>query len=341
MPERILYYLGAGASVQALPLAKSIYNKKDAVVPETPIVNGLAYSLKKIDINSIFRGLDESKYSDFKIEMQNNLTELSIKANEFGDVDTYAKYLHLKQDSSFFKLKKTLSQFFTIEQLLLNKLDGRYLPWLINIMDEESFPENVKILSWNYDFQVELAAKNFGDIENVEFDTNSFSYSKSFINHYPCLDPTPDRDNNFSIIHLNGIAGFKQPKDLYTSSIFQKSIGNNSISILNYLMKDDSDPQIHFAWEGSKYHKLLMKKVIEMIKGTTIVVIIGYSFPFFNRQIDKLVFEELMNRTPIKKIYYQDPKLSGEQLRAQFSLPQNLPIVHIKKVDNFHVPFEY
>ncbi|MEI9954873.1 MAG: hypothetical protein WDM90_00825 [Ferruginibacter sp.] len=78
-----------------------------------------------------------------------------------------------------------------------------------------------------------------------------------------------------------------------------------------------------------------------MIDGTTIIVIIGYSFPFFNREIDKIIFGNLMSPGPIKKIYYQDPVLTGEQLRAQFLLNPDIPIVHIKEVENFHVPFEY
>lgn len=77
-----------------------------------------------------------------------------------------------------------------------------------------------------------------------------------------------------------------------------------------------------------------------MVSGTTILVVIGYSFPFFNREVDKQIFNELNNRV-LKKIYFQDPVLNGKQLISQFGLSDNLKIEHIERTENFHIPFEY
>ena len=85
-----------------------------------------------------------------------------------------------------------------------------------------------------------------------------------------------------------------------------------------------------------------MNHVLNMVDRTTIVVVIGYSFPFFNREIDKQIFEKLNHpESGIKKIYYQDSVLDGKQLIAQFGLRSSIDIVHIKNTDNFHIPFEY
>lgn len=78
-----------------------------------------------------------------------------------------------------------------------------------------------------------------------------------------------------------------------------------------------------------------------MIAQTTIVVVIGYSFPFFNREYDKQIFEQLKEEKTCRKIYYQDPVLNGQQLKSQFNLSPQIDIVHIDGTNNFYVPFEY
>jgi hypothetical protein len=344
MTEKILYYIGAGASACALPLAKTVWNLNTTAAPSFPImpaIPGLAYSLKEIDIERIFSAFSEERYQEYKIKLKKNFSDLSVKADEFGDVDTYAKYLYLKESSELGKVKRTLSQFFLLEQMILGKKDRRYLPWLIGIMETDRFPDNVKVLNWNYDFQLELSAANFGNMEDVNHIGSGFGYSPPFIRHYPTLDPTSDRNEELSVIHLNGVAGFTKPKGFFTSSIFQVSAKKTDQDILNYIIDEEIEPIIHFAWEKSQYHNSLMEKVLKMVEGTTIIVIIGYSFPFFNREIDKQIFNKLISSGTVNKIYYQDPVLTGEQLRAQFSLNPSIPIVHIKGVDNFHIPFEY
>jgi hypothetical protein len=341
MAEKILYYMGAGASAYALPLARTLWGPDNELVPVIPQIPGIAYNLNNIDLDRVFSGLNEPKYQDYKLILKKNFSEISQKAEEFGDVDTYAKYLYLKDSDDFAKVKLVLSQYFSLEQLILGKKDSRYLPWLIGIMENNTFPENVKILNWNYDFQVELSAFNFGELENVNHRGNGFTYSSSFIKHYPSLDPTPNDNESFSIIHLNGIAGFSRPKGFQNSSIFQGLAKKSNIEIINYIINENHEPLIHFAWEYSSYHRLLKYRVAQMIESTSILVVIGYSFPFYNREIDKTIFNNLKSSGTLKKIYYQDPFLDGEQLRAQFSLNSDLQIVHIKNVDSFHIPFEY
>ena len=51
---------------------------------------------------------------------------------------------------------------------------------------------------------------------------------------------------------------------------------------------------------------------------TKVIVIIGYSFPYFNREIDKLLFKDLGG---IDKIYIQD--LNGEKIK-EYLLGSNI-----------------
>jgi hypothetical protein len=61
---------------------------------------------------------------------------------------------------------------------------------------------------------------------------------------------------------------------------------------------------LELSWEhnrNSGYYKALKKS----IDSTEILVVIGYSFPFFNREIDRLLLKESMPN--LKKVYFQAP----------------------------------
>ena len=68
--------------------------------------------------------------------------------------------------------------------------DKRYVPWMVSIMDSKSFPDDVKILNWNYDFQVQLASAQHGSgIEEIEHEGTGFIYGRGIVNHFPNLEP--------------------------------------------------------------------------------------------------------------------------------------------------------
>src|SRR5262249_4751687 len=113
MKEKILYYFGAGASARVLPLAKSVYSDNDrAQIPITPTKEGLAYALKDFIPDHVKSKLatDKNKQLD---EIQKRFQKLGAKGDEFGDIDTYAKFLHIQQTGSeeMKELKKTLSEY--------------------------------------------------------------------------------------------------------------------------------------------------------------------------------------------------------------------------------------
>src|SRR5262249_29056745 len=145
-----------------------------------------------------------------------------------------------------------------------------------------------------------------GEIEDVHHETGSFTYSTGTLRHYPNLDPTGSDLDTPSLIHLNGIAGYVKPQDWFkTGSVFQKKFREDLKSTLRFMADKTNNYQIHFAWEKIGYHETLLKHVRSMIAGTTILVVVGYSFPFFNREIDKLIFEQLKDGGLFRKIYFQ------------------------------------
>ncbi len=343
MAEKILYYFGAGASAQALPLAKTVWGDLQPL-GGGPQIKGLAYELARLSENKVIDDLLKSEENQVIEPILSNCQQLAKKADEFGDVDTYAKYLQIKNPggAELRSLKETLSQYFAIKQVLLEARDNRYIPWLVAIMERKRFPENVKILSWNYDFQLELASELL-DLygEDIRYSGNGYTYSPSGLSYYPNLDPTFNEFDTLSLIHMNGIAGFGVEGERRISSVFQNDYRSRHNNFFSLLMNNNIQSHIHFAWERSGYHERLMQHAIQMIQGTTIVVVIGYSFPFYNREVDKQIFSSLAKDGLLKKIYFQDPILDGKQLINQFDLKRDMPIEHIKQIDGFHVPFEY
>lgn len=334
MPDKFLYYLGAGASCNALPLAKS---KRDNFGNIS--IYGLPDSLELFD----FSKLDEMGFPGTTTTWRRErFVELAKNAKKFGDVDTYAKYLFItKQTAEFKKLKEDLAFFFIYKQKFLNAQDSRYLPWLVSLMNQKTFPENVKILTWNYDFQVQLAFENISELEDIKWDRNSFIHSPSWINHFPNLDPSFSDFEKLSLIHLNGVAGYEKTTFEKSGSIYQKSNNlKDPTYVASYMSQAGFGDLINFAWEGAEYHQTLMKYVKTMISGVDYMVVIGYSFPFFNRKIDKEIFKIIFETGHLKKIYFQDPYLDGRQLRSQFGFSGGIEIEHISQTDNFHIPFE-
>lgn len=335
MPEKILYILGAGASAQALPISKSVYNG------EKRILSGLADSIAEFPFDQI-PGINEH----FLNILSSRFKFISEGAKLFGDVDTFAKYLHLTNRSGeqLKILKETLVLYFVLKQRVLEVRDSRYLPWLVAIMEEKKFPVNINIFSWNYDFQLQYAISRIIELEKIKkIDDNTSEYTSSNFKHYPTCDPSFENEKfkSVSLAQLNGVASFADHGDIKECLLTLES--SEFMNILNeYLFKKKLQNSIRFVWENPRDSKTLANTFLQMTDRVSIIVIIGYSFPFYNRDADKEIFKQLKERGNLRKIYYQDPVLDGQQLYSQFNLNQNvIEIVHIKQTENFHIPFEY
>lgn len=73
----------------------------------------------------------------------------------------------------------------------------------------------------------------------------------------------------------------------------------------------ENDVLLSFAWEDetNDTKKIFLEKRMPIAKAiaekTDILVVIGYSFPFFNRKIDDEIFKAMKQR--LFKIYLRDP----------------------------------
>lgn len=75
---------------------------------------------------------------------------------------------------------------------------------------------------------------------------------------------------------------------------------------------------LSFAWEYSPNNEKLKTILAKNVEDTEIVVVIGYSFPFFNREMDRYIFSKMGK---LKKVYIQDINPEAVKQSIQAVLP--------------------
>lgn len=363
MAEKITYILGAGASYNAFPLVK----------PAEKWGMGLAMDVLTLS--------DKLKVAGLHGKIFESLEETGRRGEEFGNIDTYAKYLyHTRQHDKLKELKLALTFYFLNAQVCFKQKhsDKRYLNFVTSIVNDQNlFPDNVKILSWNYDFLLENAVMMYGEDDFFEGDKVS-KHSPSFASYFPSygyefqLTHKDYVDEGFSIAHLNGIAGFYIKQNKTGNGVFHSVFNDLKRSNMKstFTQKDlidyfndnylDKSHLMTFAWEKRAEVKRSLVNGYEIaksiIKDTTILVVIGYSFPFYNREVDNMIIEEMA--PSLKILYFQDPNINGEFLRDRYGeivrrhndertgheistkFKDYIQIRHITDTDQFYIPVE-
>jgi len=165
------------------------------------------------------------------------------------------------------------------------------------------------------------------------------------------------KDKIPQMIHLNGIAGGFGNKDRYASDEntkyinfinidekydFEKpdEIPNDLIDDL-YNEKNTCDTLFTYSWE-EKGTVNAIAQANQIMNKTEVLVIVGYSFPFFNRTADKTLFANFLNIKdyPRKKpliIYYQEPneQIDERTLIDKFGIPDEVDVRMIRNVKEF------
>ena len=351
--NQITYFFGAGASFHAIPTIDRLNNRIENLITyltdkketaENENSNILLDSNIKENINILINIIEELEW-------------LSYESEYHQTVDTLAKKFYVqKDDKSLYRLKRALMIYFFFEQNIpfpnysdiKNEhellLDKRYDNLIASIVEREEsrvrLKDNIKIITWNYDLQIDFAVKNYfigksSTINSVKNENNIHpnqnSYNKGLEN---ILD-------KFAVLKLNGNAfldnTFKNSNyggrtindykfrsndidDNYILSEFlldYKSIFLNGINSNNEVYK-----YFNFAWEKEeKYmgYNSLMSQAIKIMEATKILIIVGYSFPYFNAEIDKQLFSKCYP----KEIIIQDLEPEEIKERLTFLLPKN------------------
>ncbi|MFP9097987.1 hypothetical protein ACLI09_02940 [Flavobacterium sp. RHBU_24] len=225
------------------------------------------------------------------------------------------------------------------------KIDQRYTALfsilLDNISGKIKMDDNFKFISWNYDLQLEKAFQSFlldNEVKNLEeLNENYFQFKE-------------DNKSINDVFHLNGHRGFFKNKDDSSLELNYAGDFNNYWKYLDNLLestKDGStnfDQYIKYAWEH-KSDSEMYKSIINIFSETEVLIVIGYSFPPFNREVDQKLFSAL-NANRLKKIVYQDPTANSSIIENLFENPERFKNkIEVLNEDNsltwFHLPNEH
>lgn len=328
--KNITYLFGAGASAGCLPVVDQIPNRlvafKKFISENATEIPNPSSGLSKSELLNLF--LDECE-------------ELIIKTLDHASIDTYAKKLRInipiKGDSLLLKynyVKVILSCFFIYEQMV-NKPDKRYDAFFAaNLNDSHySLPKNVKILSWNYDFQFEKAYSEYclqPELSNIQKTLRVFD---ALFNY--------EYEGGFGIFKLNGTTSFTEigfPNRYWNvvenvDLIEPHNLVYQILEVMDLIRfnRHKYYSNVSFAWEAdwTKPVDQFLNMVESAVSETEILVIIGYSFPFFNRSTDR----RMLKSEKLKKVYIQDIHPGNIQSALRSVLPEDVtPEIELLKV---------
>ena len=155
----ITFITGAGASAEALPCVDQIHTELEKMIK--------MFDQSTYDISRV-KHTDTSFYSPSSIKntVLSNLEWLKTETQRHSSIDTFAKKISLKYGIvEMNKFKYTFSLFLSILEGM--KRDQRYDTFFASILksDARKLPKNIKIISWNYDKQFEIAYNEYTNIK--------------------------------------------------------------------------------------------------------------------------------------------------------------------------------
>jgi hypothetical protein len=302
----------------------------------------------------------------FKSEMPRFIDDLRMHQS----VDTLARKYFVKygvDSRQLTFLKFCVSSFLVARQFEFG-VDARYDLFFSAIGERCEIgglevPDSVAIVSWNYDNQLELSLNGFhekGSYQELRGKLNLFpqtSEKKSAFSH-----------DSFSVLKLNGTCDlvkiFSDEKkindridylpyaDYDLEKMTLKFSGNRQWlkdCILKVYDEQFNEPRKHgsllsFSWEHEPVLEEIRSNASTIAERTHVLVVIGYSFPTFNRKMDRVFIEGLMKGEQLQKIYVQVTEKDFVSVKSRLSalLPKNhnAEIEFVPQLDEFYVPYE-
>ena len=357
--SKVVYLLGAGAS----------FGRRDPDNPEATfkydyVVNGIGKLQSGCKFPNIIEGLPivtelpgrmdyivGKIYENYPLDradeqcvqarkLAESLKWLIKESKRHATIDTFAKKLWLTDNQEDYnKLKRTLCAYFMLEQMF-NKPDKRYDAFFASILgrDAKDLPSNVRILSWNYDIQLELAYAEF--LQNN--DLNSLEEALQFFQKV--VDSNSYRmGNGFRVIKLNGSALMydESNRDVINPGFDAKTMSAYEIGKVSSIINGSYSCALSFAWENPDY--FFLEKIKKNVEGADVLVVIGYSFPYFNRAIDIFIIDSM---SQLQTIYIQDKDPDEREqsvlnlLSSAASTINNPKIVKLYHTQQFYLPPE-
>lgn len=304
----VIYLIGAGASFGERGRNQRTGNiEPGMIVRGLPIVNQLGPAIDWY-CGTVKTGIGFSEsFSDYKSILR-DLRWLEEKCQTYPTIDTYAKKLAVTGNHvDLTRLKNALTSFFALIQDH-KKRDLRYDGFIASIIqDDGSLPNNVSILSWNYDYQLEFVLQDFsskkGGFQYVW--ENQGITCKGLGSHFDI--------SRFNCVKLNGTAMFSRNSVLIDPA-------NYSLAQIEDWCKNDFDTvksNISFAWEKDDH---FIDSILPLVKNAKVLVVIGYSFPYVNRTIDRKIIQ---NMESLREVFIQDSSANDVKQSFETLLSDN------------------
>lgn len=301
----LVYLFGAGASYPSLPLARGV-------------------SQGMIDWGNKCRAYAEALSGG---NLRQELIDMSAELFSWGNlaashysIDTLAKKLFLtNRQADLWKLKAAMSAFFMLQQSA-TPAEQRYDSFFAAILEQPGYPpalpEHVWLLTWNYDRQFERVYHQYcGDFGAVQ---DNITFCKR-------------------VVRLNGLLGRainKGTADEYNLRMEEDEAKVFERVVSDYQQLRKQVPQITFAFEKPQR---LASELLALASKKCILVVVGYSFPFFNRRFDKLVMDSFSH---ISKVYLQVLPEHARSIESRMRSLRDLPNIEIiDDKEQFYIPF--
>lgn len=331
--KKVSYLLGAGASFGTLPIVDELPEALTGFAESLKRGYGNAYQKNKECFfksrgTTFNRNQSYQKLVDASIELSNEISRLA-------SFDTLAKRLTIRKEYDRLRqIKAILTSFFMYEQFV-KPISYRHDSFFASILGlTDSLPKNINVLSWNYDSQMEKAFDGY-----INTSPNNLEVARRLLGL-----KIPMGENNswdgFNLVKINGTADFGKlvNKQFHlTESISDKDKLKDEC-VLSYLASKNKEisSNINFAWDSIHY-KNYLEKICRLIAETEILVVIGYSFPYFNKDVDSKIIGSMNN---LEKICIQDPNapLIEETMKSLGVLDNITSFSHISNLKQFHIP---
>lgn len=342
--SKVVYLLGAGASygrrgtIDYTDNHGSKLTDSNGILEGIPIVSEINKELSRIieDLKSAYPDYQETNIG----RLVRDLVWLRKESANHATVDTFAKKLYIQSNSAdFYRLKDTLTSFFILVQIKYQP-DKRYDAFLANILSlpEKRIPDEISILTWNYDSQFEIAYREYNPTEHP-----SPSYWRNVRKQLSVKEDKDDEIERGKIFKLNGSAMFD---GIESFTLFGELVGDGYIEAMKVVAeehcKHNTGNHLSFAWETDIHSCYFLNKLYDILPYTETLVIIGYSFPYFNREVDRSLFTCMVN---LKNIYIQDPFAERIEQNLMPVLSErhrngNINILLLKDTEQFYLPSE-
>lgn len=279
------------------------------------------------------------------MEYRDEVAKLPDLVAPYATIDLYARWLQTNRDlHRLDRFKAVLITFFAIEQYS-NGFDPRYEGFFGSILDHANrkLPEDVVILTWNYDQHIAMALARAGQHSDLNEVMQRYGIRTLW-------RLSKGQVSDFKVLHLNGIAGFnaracdRPMHDYIGDKCHTRGIPLDEISYFFGMLFHDrfssSEGQmlLSYAWEALEDRGTPWDKVIAQVQDVGELVVVGYSFPDFNRLVDLKLIAAMQG---LKRIVVQAPPdaVDGLLIKLRMIMPEHADkLIAYPQTREFYVP---